>query len=193
MPNFFTAYIFLSHTLTVTTSFVFSTSEFRLLYLKTRAWTLDYHWMIHLSVKHCCCNIYPSSSVLCAWKFYCMLLSFYKINKNERKPKKIRVQRNVVFKTNTVKTKMKNHEVSKLHWGVASIRYIKILTGLKLTVRNCEPKYTDTGNTFKDYGLNDEMSLGIFFFFYSSLNSLGEKNSPITYHFAFYFQKCVKY
>lgn len=72
-----------------------------------------------------------------------------------------RLQRSVVFKPNNVKTKMKNHEASKSNRNVASMRFIKILTGLKLIVRNCEliinkvcrhQKYIS-----KDYVLNDDI------------------------------------
>lgn len=104
------------------------------------------------------------------------------------------MQRSVVFKPKMVNTKMKNHEVAKSNWNVASIRYTKILTGLKLILRNCEPNkvYGHWKHIIKDYVLNDEMSLGILFIIlYNTLWE--EKNSPTTYNFAFYFQKCFKY
>lgn len=63
-----------------------------------------------------------------------------------------------------------------------------------MILRNCEPNtvYGHWKHIIKDYVLNDEMSLGILFIIlYNTLWE--EKNSPITYNFAFYFQKCFKY
>ena len=63
-----------------------------------------------------------------------------------------------------------------------------------MILRNCEPNkvYGHWKHIIKDYVLKDEMSLGILFIIlYNTLWE--EKNSPITYNFAFYFQKCFKY